>query len=115
MQSFILAIMREEGWYRTPPARNRRNNNPGNLEYGKFTIAHGATHGDPRFAVFSEPSAGFAALYSLLKKDYVGLTVSAAIHKFAPASENDTESYIKNVCEFSGLTPDTVLTVNNIA
>ncbi|MEK6397859.1 MAG: hypothetical protein V4734_07215, partial [Terriglobus sp.] len=41
---------------------------------------------------------------------YMGATVRQVITRWAPPNENDTEKYIRDVCSFSGLTADTVLT-----
>jgi len=109
MQTFMEAIAREEGFY-VPGTRPARNNNPGDIEFGRFTQAHGATGGDPRFAVFPSPAEGFAAMRALLLSAYKGITVAQALNKWAPPVENATNSYIANVCTWTGLTPETVLT-----
>jgi hypothetical protein len=109
MLSFIEAIAKEEG-FGVPNARPTRNNNPGDIEYGQFAIAHGATGRDLRFAVFPSPTAGFSAMRVLLSRAYVGLTLTQALDKYAPPVENETNAYIANVCKWTGLTPDTVLT-----
>jgi hypothetical protein len=106
--NFLEAIAREEGFY-VQGTRAQRNHNPGNIEYGKFSIAHGALHGDPRFAVFPTDDAGFACMRTLFQASYKGLTVAQAIAKWAPATENDTASYVNNVCTWTGLTQDTVI------
>jgi hypothetical protein len=46
----------------------------------------------------------------LLSRAYVGLTLTQALDKYAPPVENETNAYIANVCKWTGLTPDTVLT-----
>jgi hypothetical protein len=107
--TFIEAIAREEGFYALK-TRPNRNNNPGDIEFGKFAIAHGATSGDPRFAIFPNAAAGFAAMRALLLSAYVGLTVAQTLNKWAPPVENNVNSYIANVCAWTGLTPETVLT-----
>ena len=111
--SFTAAIAREEGYY-LPNTRPARNNNPGDIEFDMFAQAHGATHGDPRFAVFPSPDAGFQAMRALLRSAYMGLTVAQALNKWAPPNENATNTYIKNVCNWTGLTPETVLTAELI-
>jgi hypothetical protein len=113
MLSFMESIAREEGFY-VKGSRPERCNNPGDIEWGKFTQAHGATGGDPRFAIFPTPEAGFAAMRALLTTAYVGLTVEAALNKWAPPVENNVSAYLHNVCQWSGLRPDTVLTAENI-
>jgi len=105
------AIALQEGWYSLKRnTRCQRNNNPGNLEYGSFAIRNGATGRDERFAIFPTPEKGFAALHNLLlTPHYVNLTIAQAIHQFAPSTENDTETYINHVCEWTGYTRDHVL------
>jgi len=41
---------------------------------------------------------------------YSGMTLSAALNKYAPPVENNTNAYLAGVCKMTGLTPDTVLT-----
>ena len=106
--TFCEAIAREEGFYVTG-TRAERNCNPGNIEYGKFTLAHGATGTDGRFAIFPDKETGFACMKALFAGAYKGLTVAQAVSKWAPSSENDTQSYINNVCQWTGLTPDTLI------
>jgi hypothetical protein len=107
------AIAREEG-FNVPGTRPNRNNNPGDIEFGEFAKFHGATGGDPRFAIFPDAASGFAAMRALLHLYYSGLTVAAALNKWAPPVENHTNAYIANVCAWTGLTPETVLTAENI-
>ena len=107
--NFLEAIAREEGFY-VEGTRAQRNHNPGNIEYGKFSTAHGALHGDPRFAVFPTDDAGFSCMRTLFQNCYKGMTVAAALAKWAPLSENDTtSSYVSNVCHWTGLSADTVI------
>ncbi|MEO6801969.1 MAG: hypothetical protein ABI197_01855 [Granulicella sp.] len=107
--SFMQAVAREEGFY-LAHTRPQRNNNPGDIEWGKFTQAHGATAGDPRFAIFNSADDGFACMRALFQSNgYKGLTVSQALNRWAPPVENQTNAYIANVCKWTGLTPDTVI------
>jgi hypothetical protein len=107
--TFLQAVAREEGFY-IPGTRPYRNNNPGDIEWGKFTQAHGATHGDPRFAVFPTAEAGFAAMRALFQCGaYKGLTVSQALNRWAPPVENQTNAYIANVCKWTSLTADRII------
>ncbi len=107
------AISRMEG-YGVPGARPTRNNNPGDIEFGPFAQAHGATGGDPRFAIFPTVDAGMACLRALLLKHYAGLSISAALNKYAPPIENQTNAYIAGVCRMTGHTPETIVSVENI-
>jgi hypothetical protein len=86
-----------QGQKREP--RNARNNNPGNIEYGKYAKSMGATGTDGRFAIFPSMEAGFAALRGLLSRyaDKGTDNVYDAIAKWAPPSENDTGKYAATV------------------
>jgi hypothetical protein len=110
----IEAIARYEGFF-VPGSRPAHNNNPGDIEFGPFAKKNGATGGDPRFAIFPTEEKGWAALRKLLNsKSYLGLTVNQAINKYAPSTENNVHAYIENICAWTGLMPDTVLTSENI-
>jgi hypothetical protein len=111
--TLLEAMARQEGFH-VPGSRPARNNNPGDIEYGRFTQAHGATHGDPRFAVFPDATTGFNAMRALLQSAYLGLTVEQAMNKWAPPVENATNLYIAAVCKMTGMSPEDVLTVENI-
>ncbi len=103
--SLLQAIAREEGWG-DRHSRCRRNNNPGNIEAGRFADAHGAAGSDGRFAIFPSPEAGFGALRALLSGPaYHGLTVAAAVAKYAPSTENNTALYVEHVCLWTGCHP----------
>lgn len=97
-------MARQEGFY-VEGTRPNRNNNPGDIEYGDFALAHGATGTDGRFAIFPDAEAGFAAMKALLLKHYAGMTIEAALNKYAPPVENDTGTYLKHVCEWAGVQP----------
>lgn len=92
------------------------NNNPGNLRFAGQT---GATKGEGGFARFATTTAGFNALVGQIKLDASrGLSLSAFINKFAPPSENDTKTYIKNVTSAMGAsanTPISKLDLNKLA
>jgi hypothetical protein len=112
--TFIEAIARQEGFL-VPGSRPNRRNNPGDIEDGKFAQDHGALPSDGnRFAAWPTPEAGYDAMRALLVRGYVGLTVEQALNKWAPPVENDVNSYQKNVCAWTGLTPETLLTAENI-
>lgn len=84
-----------------------RNNNPGNIEYGKFAKDHGAIGTDGRFAIFPNEKAGTAALSSKLKSaTYSSLTIRDAIYKYAPPFENKTTAYIRGIEKSTGLKSD---------
>jgi hypothetical protein len=96
--------------------RNWRNNNPGNIEYGDFAKSFGAVGADPRFAVFPTLESGMKAKEELLfgnRSRYAGLSVTDALNRYAPPTENNTAAYIKSVTEAVGVTPDTILSQLN--
>jgi hypothetical protein len=90
------------------------NKNPGNLVYGAFAKAHGATGTDGRFAIFPTMEAGVAAHAALLDSNYYakGLdTPRKIIGKYAPASEagNNTPAYLSYL-KSKGFDPDKPIT-----
>lgn len=89
--------------------RNWRNNNPGNLEYGPFAKSMGAIGTDGRFAVFPSYDAGRSAKENLIfsSPNYKDLPLSAAISRYAPSFENDTQGYLNQVVSASGVSADT--------
>lgn len=110
------AIARKEG-YGIKGDRPTRNNNPGDLEYGPFAITHGSTGLEvvpagehARFAIFPTADVGFHAMEARLSTGwYVGKTIRELCIKYAPPSENDTLKYIADICEWTGLAPNTVI------
>jgi hypothetical protein len=120
----IEAIARMEGFGADPANLPTRHNNPGDICAGQWANAHGAVPGaeDPRYpgegpsryAMFKSQVDGWDALRTLLNQHYAGMTLASAISKYAPATENDTDRYITMVCQWTGLTPLTVLTAENI-
>ena len=114
--SIAEAIAREEGWNLTPPARCRRNSNPGNLDYESWEQPFGGIletvpPGErARFAVFPDAPSGFAALVHLCGfPKYAGKSLANLIQAWAPPTENNTSSYLQNICTWTGLTPDTII------
>lgn len=99
-------------------SRAWRNNNPGNLEYGKFTRNNGAIGTDGRFAIFPDAATGFNAMAGLLAtSSYQKLTIEGAINRYAPPNENNVENYLKSVERQTGFprsTPMNSLSKNNL-
>lgn len=89
-------------------ARGLRNNNPGNIEFGKFTKSKGAVGSDGRFAKFESPEQGIAAMAALLRSyQNRGLnTINKMISRYAPSSENNTKAYVNAVARAVGVGPD---------
>jgi hypothetical protein len=92
-------------------ARNWRNNNPGNIEFGDFARRQGAIGTDGRFAIFPTYDVGRRAKEALLFKgrNYSGLTIAQAITRYAPPSENDTAMYIRVAAAAAGVAPSTMM------
>jgi hypothetical protein len=69
--------------------RGDRNNNPGNIKFGPFAQAHGATGQDERgFAIFPTPSLGGAAQVALVTgTSYSGLTLDQFAARYAEGSQ----------------------------
>lgn len=114
--TFIEAIARAEG-FGIEGSRAQRNKNPGNMNFGPFAEKYGAvleTGATPRFAVFPSIGQGWQAMRDLLVEHYADLTVAAALNKWAPPVENQTNSYIANVVKWTGMNPDDVLTAELI-
>lgn len=94
-------------------SRGIRNNNPGNVRLSKDKwqgLAPAQT--DKEFFVFQNPVYGIRAIARLLIKyqdDYGLSTIRGIIGRWAPASENNTEAYIKRVVERSGFDADQTL------
>jgi len=90
-----------------------RNNNPGCIRYSAHAVELGATGKANGFAVFPDEETGMRAVATLLQsKDYCNLTIGAAIAKYAPPHENNTDAYIKEVCWMTGLSRK--LTIRNL-
>lgn len=110
------AIARMEGWNLTPPARCRRNSNPGNLVFKLWQTQFGGKLEDvpegetPRFAAFPDAISGFAALVHLCGFPiYKGKSLSNLIMAWAPPTENESENYLDLVCRWTGLAPATII------
>ena len=129
MLTYCEALAKREGFY-VVGSRAARNHNPGNINWGSFAMRHGATSIEkvpvdqatgklietPRFACFPTDQMGFNCMSSLLISHYMGMTVKAAIYRWAPPLDNnDSDGYVKFVCDETGLTPDTILTAGILA
>ena len=89
--------------------RGLRNCNPGNIR-----IAHVRYKGeitpsqDPAFKQFQTMAWGYRAIFVLLasywRKGF--RTIRQMIARYAPPSENDTDSYLRTVSRTTGIDPD---------
>lgn len=91
-----------------------RNNNPGDLRDEGISW-QGMTGTNEGFCVFSDSVYGLRALALDLtnKINNDGLnTITLIINKYAPPSENDTQTYIDNVSAQTGFEADDTLTAD---
>ena len=95
--------------------RGVRNNNPGNIERGTDKWK-GMVGDDGRFITFKSAPYGIRAMGIILKnyKKLYGLdTIEGIINRWAPPSENNTESYIKSVEQKTGIKRNQKINMNN--
>ncbi len=109
---FLEAIAREEG-FGVAGSRPQRNNNPGDLEWHGWQQLYGGTQAnDSRFTYFDTVAHGFEALRHLFTFSlYFGKTLQEAFTIYAPPAENQTNVYLANVCQWTGLSPNTKITM----
>lgn len=89
-------------------------NNPGNLrKWGNLPTVLRGKNGS--FVQFQSAFDGLSAMAgNLLAYSRRGVkTIASIIAEWAPSSENDTQSYIKDVSKRMGLDPSTVLDMHN--
>ena len=91
-----FAIAHMEGFDRVK-SRARRNHNPGNIEH---------TLGG--FVVYPDASSGWKALVQDIRANS-GKTLRQFLTRYAPPSENDTETYIQTVASICGIAADVLL------
>lgn len=105
--------------YRKTLPRGVRNNNPLNIRESKGDRTQWDGEHlldlDKSFEEFKHPTYGFRAGARILRSySRQGFrTLSEMINRFAPSIENDTELYIKHVSEWTGISPNQVVDVNN--
>lgn len=97
---------------------NWRMNNPGNLRVSSWTkqqpgyVGVGDAGPNGKFAVFATLDDGRQAKKNLLfgaQSPYINLSIKDAITKYAPPSENRTDTYINQVVQGIKASPDTTL------
>lgn len=99
------------------PTRGERNCNPGNLERnGTAWRGMCESQTDARFVSFQNPQFGIRALATVLRNYQLqhGIhTITGVIERWAPPSDNDTESYIMAVSHAIGVDPDEIIDIND--
>jgi hypothetical protein len=84
-------------------------NNPGGIEHSTIVWeGQSADQPDSTFVKFDTPQAGIRAM----ARDFLNMgrlhgltTIALCIERWAPASENDTQAYVDDVCERVGFGP----------
>lgn len=87
--------------------RGLRNSNPLNIRRvaGTNWIGQSALQADTRFVQFEKTEWGLRAAFCILRtyaRRYKAVCVRDIVSRWAPASENNTEQYIHNVCLWTG-------------
>lgn len=96
--------------------RGIRNNNPLNIRIGNVWLGEVREPTDPDFEQFISMFYGVRASFILIRryiKHYKRTTIPAIISAWAPASENNTQRYIDNVSQLSGIPIDAQLNFND--
>ena len=94
--------------------RSVRNNNPGNIRKSTETWQGEIKSSDPEFKQFETFAWGTRAMIKLLF-NYIDRgynTIEKILNRWAPPSENDTEAYIRDVVNFTGIPRDRILSKN---
>lgn len=90
-------------------ARGIRNNNPLNIRHNRNNRWQGVyeKQTDPDFVQFATMQfgirAGFVIIRNYIKAGHKD--VASIISRWAPSNENNTEAYIRHVCEMADLSP----------
>lgn len=96
--------------------RGIRNNNPGNIDYSDKNPWKGQAGSDGRFAIFTNEKYGIRALYKTLmtyRDKHKLATIAGIIGRWAPPSENDTDSYVQSVAKAVGKAPAQTLALSD--
>lgn len=96
--------------------RGIRNNNPLNIRIGNVWLGEVREPNDPDFEQFISMFYGVRAGFILMRryiKHYKRTTIPAIISAWAPANENNTQRYIDNVSQLSGIPIDAQLDFND--
>lgn len=91
--------------------RGLRNNNPLNIRIGNNWLGERAPKDctDPEFEQFVAMVYGLRAAFCIIRRyirHYHRGTIRQIITSWAPAHENNTERYVQQVVQFTGIDPD---------
>lgn len=88
--------------------RGLRNNNPGNIRLGEQWQGMAEAQSDPEYIVFKTPVYGLRAMARVLdnyRKRYGLNTIQDIVTRWAPHSENPTDTYADFVAKKVGVSP----------
>ncbi|WP_338804438.1 structural protein [Xenorhabdus griffiniae] len=97
-------------------SRGIRNNNPGNIRRGNIWWGLCSKQTDKSFCQFIAPEYGIRAMIVIIRnyeRKHSLNTIRQFISRWAPPSENDTESYISYVSRSIGIDSRAVIDVND--
>lgn len=97
--------------------RGVRNNNPGNIRKNSTVwMGMAAAQTDSSFVQFVAPEYGIRAIAKIMKSyRALGLnTIREVIRRWAPPSENNTDSYVAAVCAECSVKPDDTVDLDTI-
>ena len=94
-------------------SRGLRNCNPGNIRQSAVRYqGEVIPSSDPAFKQFKTMVWGYRAMFMVLytyQKKHGLNTLEQMIRRYAPPAENDTQGYIKAVCNWSGIGSEQIL------
>lgn len=112
VELLACAIATQEGWFApSGSTQPQLKNNPGDIRYAQqlnATAPEWSGHPPAPIATFKTPATGMTGLYRQLWMQVAeGQTVAQIIAQWAPAGENQTTLYLRNVLAWTGLPADT--------
>ncbi|MHB8387523.1 MAG: structural protein [Thermoplasmataceae archaeon] len=97
--------------------RGERNNNPGNIRHGSKWLGLSSDQPDHDFCTFILPKYGIRAIMVIINtyNDKYGIdNVEGLIDRWAPSNENNSDSYVKDVCDRLSIGPKEFIDVKNV-
>ena len=91
-----------------------KDNNPGNIRKGENW--KGMVESDGEFVEFESPEYGIRAITKILQtysEKYNINTLEEIFNRYAPDTENDTDTYIKNMSSFTGFDSNETLNLQD--
>lgn len=88
-----------------------RQNNPGNIKVPSSGLRpRQIGKGTRDFGIYETPEDGFLDIQDLIDDVYSKDTIRSMAERYAPRTENDTDTWIANVSKLAGVPPDTPVT-----